>query len=289
LRESSRPKSADFGYKLVEYAMKAAVTICLVPEARGGPFVFHGGLADGCSRAAKYGFDAVEIFAHTAGTVNVAELERLLAVHRLSVAAFGTGAGWLVQKLSLTAADEATRSAAQDFVAQFIRLAGHFGAPVIIGSMQGRYADNQRPGEALEWLREGLNELGEIAAERQVSLLIEPLNRYETNLLNRLGHTAAFVQLLKTTNVQVLADLFHMNIEEADMASAVRAAGRLIGHVHFADSNRQAIGFGHTDAGPVIGALREIGYTGYLSAEVLPLPTEDEAARQTIAAIRRFT
>jgi sugar phosphate isomerase/epimerase len=72
------------------------------------------------------------------------------------------------------------------------------------------------------------------------------------------------------------------------MASALRTAGRLIGHVHFADSNRQAIGFGHTDAGPVIGALREIGYTGYLSAEVFPLPTADEAARQTIAAFRRF-
>jgi sugar phosphate isomerase/epimerase len=78
-----------------------------------------------------------------------------------------------------------------------------------------------------------------------------------------------------------------MNIEEADIAAALRDAGALVGHVHFADSNRLAIGFGHTDAGPAIGALREIGYAGYLSAEIYPQPTADEAARQTIAAFRR--
>ena len=65
--------------------------------------------------------------------------------------------------------------------------------------------------------------------------------------------------------------------------------GRFIGHVHFADSNRQAMGFGHTEVGPVIGVLRDLRYSGYLSAEVFPLPTADEAARQTIATLRRFT
>jgi sugar phosphate isomerase/epimerase len=79
-----------------------------------------------------------------------------------------------------------------------------------------------------------------------------------------------------------------MNIEEADMAAAIRAAGPLVGHVHFADSNRRAIGFGHTDVRPVLSALQKIRYTGYLSAEVFPLPTADAAAKQTIAAIRKF-
>jgi sugar phosphate isomerase/epimerase len=268
--------------------MKSAVTICLVPEARGGPFVFHGDLADGCSRAAAHGFDGVEIFARSADAVNARELERELAAHRLAVAAFGTGAGWLARKLSLTAVDEASRREARQFIGSIVELAGHFGAAVIIGSMQGHCTDERDREQALEWLREGLNELGEIAEACQVFLLLEPLNRYETNLFNRLGQTAQFLETLATRNVRILADLFHMNIEEADMIAAVRDAGDFIGHVHFADSNRQAMGFGHTDVGPIVGALQDMGYTGYLSAEVLPLPTEDEATRQTIAAFRRF-
>ena len=87
--------------------------------------------------------------------------------------------------------------------------------------------------------------------------------------------------------MKVLADLYHMNIEEANLADALRGAGRWVGHVHFADSNRRAAGFGHTDFLPVVAALVETGYAGYLSAEILPLPDSDAAARQTVAMFRR--
>jgi sugar phosphate isomerase/epimerase len=79
-----------------------------------------------------------------------------------------------------------------------------------------------------------------------------------------------------------------MNIEEADMAAAIRHGGAHIGHVHFVDSNRQAIGRGHLDVAPIAAALREIGYNGYASAEALPLPDSDAAARLTIEAFRRY-
>jgi sugar phosphate isomerase/epimerase len=269
--------------------VKSAVTICLVPEARSGPFVFHDGLADGCSRAASHGFDAIEILPRTADEVDAAELRALLASHGLSVAAFGTGAGWIVQRLSLTAVDAAVRMQARKFIGAIIELAGSFGAPAIIGSMQGRLESHQDREQAINWFRAALNELGQSAAVHGVPLLVEPLNRYESNVLNRLGQTVEFVQTLETTNVRILADLFHMNIEEVDMAAAIRCVGPLLGHVDFADSNRQAMGFGHTDIDPVISAIRQIGYTGYLAAEVFPLPTAEDAARQSIAAIRRLS
>ncbi len=269
--------------------MKAAVTICLVPLARRGPFVFHDGLADGCLRAAKFGFDAVEIFPPSADAVDRAELGDLLATNHLAVAAFGTGAGTLVRNLTLTSPDSATRSDARRFIASLVELGGYFGAPAIIGSMQGRLSDEQDREPSYGSLREALDDLGKLASSHNVPLLLEPLNRYETNLLNRLEQTADFIRSLKTDNVRILADLFHMNIEESDVGQALRAAGSLIGHVHFADSNRQAVGFGHLDVAPVISALRQIGYTGYLSAEVFPLPTADAAAQQTIAAIRSFS
>jgi sugar phosphate isomerase/epimerase len=119
--------------------------------------------------------------------------------------------------------------------------------------------------------------------------LIEPLNRYESNLLNRIGDTATWLRSLRTTNVRILADLFHMNIEEPDLALAFQQAGPLVGHVHFADSNRRAIGFGHTAVAPVVAALRALNYEGYLSAEILPFPDSNAAAAQTIAAFRQAT
>ena len=77
-----------------------------------------------------------------------------------------------------------------------------------------------------------------------------------------------------------------MNIEESDMATAIRLAGNAIGHIHFADSNRMAIGCGHLDVDPIMSALFEIGYTGYLSAEVFSKPDAILAAQQTIKAFQ---
>jgi sugar phosphate isomerase/epimerase len=78
-----------------------------------------------------------------------------------------------------------------------------------------------------------------------------------------------------------------MNIEEDGIAGAIVACGPRVGHVHWADSNRRAMGFGHTDPGSVVAALRAIRYQGWLSAEVFPLPSAAEAAARTIASLRR--
>ncbi|HUR56907.1 MAG TPA: sugar phosphate isomerase/epimerase family protein [Opitutaceae bacterium] len=268
--------------------MHAAVTISLVPEARGGPFVFWDDLAEGCRRAADAGFDAVEVFPRAASSLDAGVLRALLEKHRLRLAAMGTGGGWVVHKLTLTHPDAAVRRDAREFIRAIIDFAGRLQAPAIIGSMQGRWEGAVTRDHALTWLAEGLADLGAHAKRHGVPLLYEPLNRYETNMFNRLGDTAAWLRSIPTDNVRILADLYHMNIEEADLPAAIHEAGAMIGHVHFADSNRRAIGFGHTDVAPIIGALRAIGYDRYLSAEILPLPDAAAAAGQTIAAFRKF-
>ncbi len=266
--------------------MKSAITICLVSEAKLGPFVFHEGLADGCARAAKFGFDAVEIFPPSASAVDIAELQSLLDHHGLKVAAVGTGAGWVLHKYSLTSPEAGNRARARDFILSVIDLAGGFGAPAILGSMQGRYDAPVSREQALGWLAEALDELGEYAKQHHVPFLYEPLNRYETNLFNRQGDAAGFLRSLRTRNVKLLCDLFHMAIEEADLAATLEVCGPLVGHIHFADSNRRAIGLGHTPPVPIVEALRGIGYKGYLSAEILPLPDADTAAKQTMESFR---
>lgn len=264
--------------------MRSAITVSLVPEARGGPFVFWNGVADACQQAAALGFDAVEIFPRSAEDLRATALRPLFQQHDLRIAAAGTGAGWVVHKLTLTHPDAATRAHARDFVRGIVDAAGALGASAIIGSMQGRVDGAVSREQALAWLAEALDDLGEHAARHGVPLLCEPLNRYETNLLNRVTDTATWLRTLRTRNVRILADLFHMNIEEANSAAALREAREWIGHVHFADSNRRAMGFGQTEIAPIVAALREIGYRGYLSAEIVPLPDSAAAARQTIAA-----
>ena len=269
--------------------MRSAVTVSLVPEAQGGPFVFWGDLAAHCAQAAALGFEAMEIFPRSPDAMNAKELRDLLRQHSLKLAAMGTGAGWVVHKLRLTDPDPEVRARARAFIASVIDFAAPFGAPAIIGSMQGRGEGAVTRAQALDWLREALEQLGPRAAAAGVPLLFEPLNRYETNLINTTADALELLDGLRTKNVKLLCDLFHMNIEEADVAAALRAAGPRVGHVHFADSNRRAIGLGHTDMPPVMQALRDIGYGGFLSAEILPLPDSATAARQTITAFRTLT
>jgi sugar phosphate isomerase/epimerase len=268
--------------------MKAAVTISLVPQARGGPFVFWEDLASACEKAAALGFAGIEVFAPAPEKIDRKLLRQLLKKHDLQLAALGTGAGWVLRKWHLAHGDAEVRRQARDFIRGMLAVAGEFGAPVIVGSMQGRFEGAVSREQAQQWVGEALMDLGELAVSQKQPLLFEPLNRFETNLFNSLGETTRFLKGIGASNVKILADLFHMNIEEQGLPEALREAGSWIGHVHFADSNRRAMGFGHTDMEPIIKALREISYNGYLSAEVLPWPDSEGAARQTMKAYQEL-
>ena len=178
--------------------IQSAVTISLVPEARGGPFVFWDDLAAGCARAKALGFDAVELFARSADELNAKTLRQLLEANQFKLAAMGTGAGWIVHKLRLTDPDAMVRRRAQQFVGAIIDFAGGFGARAIIGSMQGHCLGAVTRGDALGWLREALEQLGPRAHALGVPLLFEPLNRYETNLIRTVDEALELLRPLRT-------------------------------------------------------------------------------------------
>jgi sugar phosphate isomerase/epimerase len=269
--------------------MRSAITVSLVPQAAGGPFLLWNGLEEACQVASAHGFDAIEIFPPNAEALNVEAIRELTARYKLTVAAVGSGAGWVLNKWTLTHADAAVRVQAREFARGIIDRAAALGAPAILGSMQGRWEGAVSREQALAWLGEALDDLGEHAAKLGHIFLYEPLNRYETNIFNRLGDTAAWLRTLGTRNVRILADLFHMNIEEADLAAAIHEARDLIGHVHFADSNRRAVGLGHTDVQSAYEALDKTGYDGFLSAEIVPLPDAQTGAAVTIHSFRQLT
>ena len=268
--------------------MKCAVTVSLVPEVRGGPFVFWNDLATAAQQAASLGFTGIEIFPSSADAIDSDQVQRQLHQNHLELAAMGTGAGWVKHKLSLTSGVEQVRLEAEAFIRAIIDKAGRLGAPAIIGSMQGRWGDGIEKAQALDWLAAALDRLAHHAKQYRVPVLYEMINRYESNLINTIGEVASFLRRLNTDNVRILADLFHMNIEEETIAAGLHAGRGTIGHIHFVDSNRRPAGFGHIDFTAVAQALRAIDYQGYLSAEALPYPDSVTAAQQTMAAFNRF-
>ncbi|TWU37173.1 sugar phosphate isomerase/epimerase family protein [Novipirellula artificiosorum] len=269
--------------------MKSCITVSLVEEARGGPFVLWDGLERSIAFAAELGFDAVEIFSPGVESLDADALAKHLDAAGVRLAALGTGAGWVKRGLQLADADAAKRDQAKRFVRELIDLAGSFSAMTIIGSMQGRSDQNVDPKTAREYLAEALEDGGAHASKYNVPLLYEPLNRYETNQCNTVAQGVELLESLSTGNVKLLCDLFHMNIEEVDIADALRFAGKRVGHIHFVDSNRWPVGCGHMVMGPILAALRELDYSGYLCAEAFPLPNPAEAARQTMRAFRYWT
>jgi sugar phosphate isomerase/epimerase len=135
-----------------------------------------------------------------------------------------------------------------------------------------------------------LTELKELAQDCErlgVTLVIEPLNRYETHLINTLDQGADLCRRVNREGIRIMADFFHMSIEEADIAASIRQAAPFIQYVHVADSNRLQPGRGHTDFRPGFRALKEAGYDGYLGVECRLAGTPTEALQEAADFLRK--
>lgn len=268
--------------------MRSCVTISLVPALSGGPWIYWDPLEQSLAKASAAGFNAVELFADNPDSIDASRLRCLLNEHQLRLAAVGTGAGKVLHGLTLSDADVKVRHQAQHYIKRMIGFAAAFGAPAIIGSMQGVVPKGVERAQSLDWLAEELQELERCAGDQGVPLIYEPLNRYETNLFNRCGDVIAFLAERELKNVRILPDLFHMNIEEVSLKQTIMDAGDAIGHFHFSDTNRRPVGLGHIDMAPVAEALKSINYQGYISAEALAYPNPDAAASQTMKSYMRW-
>ncbi|MBI3975996.1 MAG: sugar phosphate isomerase/epimerase [Armatimonadetes bacterium] len=256
------------------------------------------GFAD-LERVAALGFDGVELAVRDPAEVEGAALAERCAGLGLPVAALGTGQAYLHEGLSLTSPAAGIRRAASERLRQHIRLASMLnevrGAPssgvqVIVGLLRGQAAEAAAGAAGREQaegrLREALEAVLAEADAGEVGLAIEPINRYETDFLNTAAECVAVIERIGHRRLGLVADTFHMNIEEVSIEAGLRAAAPHLRHVHVADSNRRPPGQGHLDFRSILSALRDAGYDGYLSAETLPLPTSEDAARLTVSHLR---
>jgi sugar phosphate isomerase/epimerase len=148
------------------------------------------------------------------------------------------------------------------------------------------------PAEDRKVLLEALSVLAGHAAREGVWLAVEPINRYEDYMVNRLEQAVDLAETVERElgldSVRVCADLFHMNIEEDDLAKAITSTGRWLAHLHVDDSNRLQPGTGHLDFAAAFGALHAIGYQGWAALECRLRGDPEEALQGTTRFLARY-
>jgi 5-keto-L-gluconate epimerase len=241
-------------------------------------------------KAARLGYDGVELMIARPVRLDSAVIGAQVRAAGLQVAAVSSGPVFMADGLTLLASEQKTSHVASTRLEELIAFAHELQAPLVtIGSFRGRLA-----WVGGKWARKHLVEILQSCAEsaRQlgVRLTLEPLNRYETDFIRTAAEGLDFCAEVGDEALGLLLDTFHMNIEEADPCTAIwqGMAARKLWHIHLGDSNRRAPGQGHIDFTAIINTLAELGYDGYLSAELLPLPDADAAARLTIEHMRRL-
>jgi sugar phosphate isomerase/epimerase len=194
-----------------------------------------------------------------------------------------------MEGLSFSDSDPAVRARAVERILGHIDLAAVLHSGVTIGLIYGSLGKDpalhqQKREAALGCLKECCR----YAEQKGVILYLEAINRYEMDSLCTLEEVLERMQRVGSASLKLLADTFHMNIEEVDLLGSLRRAGEQLGHVHLSDTNRQAPGRGHLDVAAVLNTLREFRFQGCLSFEVLPLPDPESATREAIAHVKRL-
>jgi 5-keto-L-gluconate epimerase len=246
------------------------------------PLVFAGRLNEGIENLAKAGFNGVEISLRHAVDLDAEWLEDILAKTGLEVSAFASGRLCLEESICLSDTSPVIRKKIFEELSAIIRLAGHFHAPMIIGGVRGKLTGSQdQKSEQRACAINTLLRCAQVAEDLGTHLLLEPINRYETNFVNSAQDGLDLIEEIGHPAVKMLLDTFHMNIEEVDPCATIRKVGSQLGYMHFADNNRLAPGQGHIDFPTLFRALADIGYGGFISAEILPSPDDATALTQT--------
>jgi sugar phosphate isomerase/epimerase len=250
-------------------------------------------------RLRRFGYDGIEIKGEP-DDYDPAEVRRLSREYGIPVTSIAGWVPWPTDSRDLAHVDPAVRNRAVGYFCRCVDFASAVGAEVVIVVPAAvprlapvGFADDPEVWPRLveaEWRLavESVRRAADYAQRRGVTLAIEPINRFETFLVTTAAQALQFLDQVGSQAVKIHLDTFHMNIEEADPAAAIRQAGSRLASMHVSDSNRLAVGDGHTDFRALLSALGEVGFGGPLVLEPLPpVPNAFVAARlQRLAGLR---
>lgn len=251
-----------------------------------GLSLFPGEFKKAFSVAKELKFDGIEISLADPEEISLSELKDLVNKYEINISAIATGGVAVRDGLIFSSPEKSIRKAAVQRIKKHIDFASHFKAVVVIGLIKGWVIGNYSQSE--DYITECLKECNEYAKEKSIDIALEPINRFQEDFFHSTLDCKKYLDKVQLSNVKMMIDTFHMNIEDADMWKNMRQAKDYIIHVHYSDSNRLAPGMGHFDFIKMTKVLKEINYSGYISAEILPIPDSYTAARQTIDNIKFY-
>lgn len=245
-------------------------------------------LHENIQKVAAWGFDGVEIAARDPELIDLTKLKESLSENGIRVSALGTGQAFNDEKLSFCDKSVVTRQRAIERIKSQIDFATQIENPiVIIGLIRGIARETVSLNQAWQYMTEAVRECADYAGDKGIVLAVEPINRYETNLVNTIAEGNKLLSEVGKENVGLLVDTFHMNIEESNIIQNLGCAAKKMVHFHIADSNRWAPGCGHINFKEIIEFLKGIKYEGFISAEILPKPNPEEAIALTAAFMQK--
>jgi sugar phosphate isomerase/epimerase len=250
------------------------------------PVLYFGDFAKNLYHAAEDGFDAMEIHLRDPLMYDSDTLNEACERSGMKISGIATGLSNAVDGLSLIDDDYDGRTAAVTRLKSFVDLACDINAAVLVGRMKSHIRDFSKQGQYESLLADSMLRAGEYAERKGVDIMLEAINRYESNYRYTIADIAALITEYDIPSTRILMDTFHMNIEEADLCQAVEKNFSLLGYFHFADSNRLYPGGGHTDLEAVYQTLCNLGYEGYIGIECLPIPDGDTAAKKAISYMK---
>jgi len=227
------------------------------------------GLVERCKR---FGFEVIEIPLFNLD-FDAAKLRQTLVATGME----GVGCIALGPAQDITSSDPAVRAAGTIFLKQCIdKVNGWGGASLggVISSAIGKNVGRPANQDEWQWSAECLKEVAQYANQAGVLLGLEVINRYETYFINTLAQARRLIEMIAEPNVKILADTYHMNVEEKDFYTPLVESDGLVGYIHFAENDRGLIGTGHVDWPGIFKGLAEINFTGTGSIEsfVLEVP-----------------
>jgi len=217
-------------------------------------------------RIKEAGFDGVEVPLFEPVEFAAADIRRGLEANGLEC----TICSVLTGGRSLVSDDAAVRRATLAHLSDSVEAAAEAGARLIAGPLYspvGHMTGKRRTADQWNWIIDAYQSLGPVLDKHDVTIAIEPLNRFETYVLNTAADAVALVEAIGHPRVGILFDTFHANIEEKNIGAAYRSIGRHLKHVHTCENDRGIPGSGHVEWEDVFAALREIGYDGWLTIE----------------------
>ncbi|MDQ6666042.1 MAG: sugar phosphate isomerase/epimerase, partial [Acidobacteriota bacterium] len=212
------------------------------------------------------GFDGVEVPLFRPSEFAVADIRRGLADNGLEC----TICSVLTGGLNMISDDAAVRARTRTHMEDCVKSAAEVGAKIIAGPLYspvGLLPGRRRNANEWNWAVDCYRAIGPVLAGYDVTIAIEPLNRFETYFLNTAEDAVRLCDEIDHPNVGILFDTFHANIEEKDIAKAYRTVGKHLKHVHACENDRGIPGTGHVEWPAVFQALRDMRYDGWLTIE----------------------